>query len=112
GGAPGPAAGPPASGAVLNITAKDLAFNPRSLTARPNTAVTVAMNNQDEGIQHNFSVFRNNRATDPMSPGSVSSDLFTGPGVHNFNFTTAGPGTYYFRCDVHPDQMNGSFIVR
>ena len=27
-------------------------------------------------------------------------------------FTTPGAGTYYFHCDFHPDQMNGTFTVK
>ena len=26
-------------------------------------------------------------------------------------FTTPGPGSYYFYCDVHPTEMTGEFIV-
>jgi hypothetical protein len=33
----------------------------------------------------------------------VDTEKFTAPST---------PGTYYFHCDVHPDQMNGTFIVQ
>lgn len=103
-----PAAAPPPGAVVLKITAKDLAFNPRSLTAPPNTQVTVALDNQDPSVQHNFSVYKDKSYTQEVEKG----ELDTGPAVKNYTFTTPGAGTYFFRCDVHPDTMNGSFIVR
>jgi plastocyanin len=34
----------------------------------------------------------------------------TGRKTIDYTFTSPGPGTYYFRCDAHPD-MNGTFYV-
>src|SRR5258708_2538707 len=77
----GPGAAPPPGSVVLKITAKDLAFNPRSLTAPPNTPVTVALDNQDSSVQHNFSLYRDNKYTKDIAKG----DLDTGPAVKNYN---------------------------
>ena len=105
--APPPSA--PAGTMVLPITAQNLMFNPRSLTAPPNTSVIIRMNNQDSGVLHNVSVYTNNTATGRIF---VSTDLSTGPGTKDYSFTTPGAGTYFFRCDVHPDTMTGTFNVR
>jgi plastocyanin len=99
--------GPPPTGIVLKIVAKDLAYNPRSLSAPPNTTVTVALDVQDPGIQHNFSLYKDNKYESAIAKG----DIVTGPIVKNYTINTPAPGTYYFRCDVHPE-MSGSFIVR
>ncbi len=32
-------------------------------------------------------------------------------GERTYKFTTPAAGSYYFQCDVHPDQMNGSVVV-
>ena len=101
--------GTPAGGTVLQLTAQNLSFSPRTLTAPPNTQVTVRMNNQDAGVLHNVSVYTNSQATGRIF---VSTDLFAGPGTKDYTFTTPAPGAYFFRCDVHPDTMTGTFNVR
>ena len=40
-------------------------------------------------------------------------DTITGPATTTYTFTAPDEaGTYYFRCDVHPEQMNGDFVVQ
>jgi plastocyanin len=104
--APPPSA--PAGTVVLPITAQNSLFSPRTLTAPPNTSVIVRMNNLDAGVLHNVSVYTNNQATGRIF---VSTDLSAG-GTKDYAFTTPGAGTYFFRCDVHPDTMTGTFNVR
>ena len=104
-----PAPGAPSGGGTtLQITAANLQFNPRTLTAPPNTAITVRLNNQDAGVLHNVAVYNNSQASTRIFVG----DLHTGPGTKDYSFTTPGPGSYFFRCDVHPDTMTGTFNVR
>jgi plastocyanin len=63
----------------------------------------------DSGIPHNFAVYNNQSATTVIFRG----DVVTGPGTKTYTFTApATPGTYFFRCDVHPTQMTGQFIVQ
>ena len=101
----------PAGTLVLPVTVQNLAFSSRTLTAPPNTSVIIRLNNQDTGVLHNVSVYTNNQATGRIF---VSTDLSTGPGTKDYTFTTPGAGTYFFRCDVHPDTdtMTGTFNVR
>jgi hypothetical protein len=66
------------------------------------------MNNQDAGVLHNFAVYTNAQATTRVFMG----DLVAGPIVHDYTFTAPPPGTYFFRCDVHPDTMTGTFTSR
>jgi len=36
----------------------------------------------------------------------------TGPRQVEYGFVApTAPGNYFFRCDVHPDQMTGTFVV-
>ena len=107
-GAPGgPSDGPPGA-QVLQVGAQNLAFSPRSLSAPPNTRVTVRINNQDAGVLHNFAVYTNNQATSRIFIG----EFHTGPGIKDYSFETPAAGNYFFRCDTHPDTMTGSFVVR
>jgi plastocyanin len=101
---------PSAPGAtVIQLVAKDIAFDKRALTATAGQPVTVQFSNQDSGVLHNFALYNDKSASQKIFAG----DLSTGVTTVNYNFTAPSkPGTYYFRCDVHPDQMNGSFTVK
>ena len=98
-------------GGPVNVTvvAKNLAFDKRTITASPGADVTVTLDNQDAGVLHNIAFYTNRNASTKIAAG----DLVQGPGklVENFKAPTAA-GNYFFRCDAHPDQMTGSFVVK
>jgi plastocyanin len=99
----------PAPGtAVLDLLAKDLAFDKRTLEVPAGAEVTIRFDNADPGILHNFALYTNQEAQEEVFVG----DLTTGPVKVDFTFPAPAPGSYFFRCDVHPDQMTGTFIVR
>jgi plastocyanin len=112
----GPGATPPSGGGgatTFTLVAKNILFDKRSLTVPANTEITIELDNQDPGVLHNVAVYRSKSSTtNPLVPGSTSMAPFAGPGTKTLSFKTPAAGTYFFRCDVHPDTMNGSFIVR
>jgi len=70
--------------------------------------VTVNFDNMDDGIPHNVAVYTNASAAEEIFVG----ETITGPAQTTYTFTAPDePGTYFFRCDVHPQQMTGDFIV-
>jgi plastocyanin len=91
------------------VMAQNLAFNVSQITVPASSAVTVNLNNQDSGVPHTFSVYTNSAATTAIFVGST----VTGVATATYTFTAPSvPGTYFFRCDVHPTMMNGSFVVQ
>jgi plastocyanin len=70
--------------------------------------MTINFNNMDSGIQHNFAVY-----TDPSAATTIfKGQNVTGPGTVTYTFTAPStPGNYFFRCDVHPTIMTGTFKV-
>ena len=103
--------GPSTPGGPVEVTivAKDIKFDKRSITASAGSDVTVNFNNQDAGVQHNLAFYSNKAAAQTFFKG----ELFAGPATKTEKFTApTTAGTYFFRCDVHPDTMNGSFIVK
>jgi plastocyanin len=105
GGGGGPGPGP----VFVTIEAKNLGFNLKTITANAGTEVNVTLDNQDAGVPHNLAFYTDPSASQPIQVG----DLLTGPGMETITFTApASPGTYFFRCDVHPDQMTGAFVVQ
>ena len=99
----------PGGPVAVRLVAKDLKFDKRSIAASPGVQVTVTLDNQDAGILHNIAFYTNRNATQTIFKG----ELFPGPGIKEERFTSpTTAGNYYFRCDVHPDTMNGTFSVK
>jgi plastocyanin len=91
--------------ADLHLTARGLKFDHKTLVAIANTQISVTLDNKD-GIDHNFAVYTDKSGKDIIFRGDVFSDRK----AKTYTFKAPGPGTYFFRCDVHPD-MNGTFVV-
>jgi plastocyanin len=96
----------PADATVIDLIAVGTKFNKSSLEAAADKPVSIRFNNQDPAL-HNFALYTNRQATTKVFVG----DLLQGPATTVYNFTAPKAGSYYFRCDVHPE-MNGSFIVK
>jgi len=91
----------------LTIVAKNITFDKTSLQA-PAGPVKITFMNQDTGTVHDFHLFQGSNA----SGHSVGqTPLIAGPTTQTLTATLAA-GTYYFQCDVHPDQMKGTLTVR
>ncbi|HLF76766.1 MAG TPA: hypothetical protein VJB57_04680 [Dehalococcoidia bacterium] len=106
----GPSQGAPAPAGTtsLQLVARNILFDKRSLSAAANAPVQLTFDNTDVGTLHNFALYTNNRATTKIFGG----ELTTGPNVTVYRFTAPAAGSYFFRCDVHPDTMTGTFTSR
>jgi len=94
---------------AVTLVAKNLAFDKRTIAASPGVDVTVTLNNQDAGVSHNVSFYFNKTATTKIFTGN----LLAGPASQDEKFKApTAPGNYFFRCDAHPDQMTGTFVVK
>ncbi len=96
------------SATTVALTAQGLAFDKSSITVPAGATVTVNFNNMDAGIGHNFALYTDSSASTMLFRGAI----MTGPTTTTYTFTAPStPGTYFYRCDVHPTTMNGQFIV-
>ena len=96
------------SGTTVTVSAKNLAFDAKCLAAPANTPFTISFDNKDSGVPHNVAIFTDSSATKSLFTGSV----VTGPKTVTYHVPALKPGTYYFRCDVHPTTMHGTFVVK
>jgi plastocyanin len=94
------------NGTQLAITAFDSKFDKKCLAAPTNQAFTIDFNNLDRGIPHNVAIYEDQTASKTLFKG----DLVDGPGKTTYQVPGLSAGTWFFRCDPHPD-MNGTFIV-
>jgi plastocyanin len=102
------AGGEPCSpnGTKLSITSFDSKFDKKCLAAPANQAFTIDFTNLDRGIPHNVSIYQDQTASKAFFKG----ELIDGPGKTTYSVQGLSAGTYFFRCDPHPD-MNGTFIA-
>ena len=98
-----------AKNVTVDIMAKNVAFNISTITVPAGAEVTVNFDNQDASVAHNVAFYETSAAQKPIYVG----EIFKGVKTMVYNFKAPDkPGTYFFRCDVHPTQMKGQFIVK
>jgi len=104
-----PEAKTPVNAVTIYLSAKNIAYNKSTITVPAGANVTVHFDNQDSGVPHNFAVYDSSAAKVNIFRG----EIITGPKMISYHFTAPDkPGTYFFRCDVHPTIMTGQFIVK
>ena len=94
-------------GTALRITAFDNKFDKNCLAAPVNQDFTIDFSNLDRNIPHNLTIYEDQTARKALFKG----ELVDGPGKTTYSVPGLQGGTFYFRCDPHPE-MNGTFIVQ
>jgi cytochrome c oxidase subunit 2 len=96
-----------AGATVLKVTAKDIAFDTKTLEVPANQGFSIDFTNNDvAGTLHNIEI--------RGAEGSIIADPPTIDGGQSTNYTYAplGPGTYTFICKIHPiASMTGTLTV-
>ena len=101
----------PFTGQTVEVIALALAFNLKEITVNSGGQVRIRLDNRDATIDHNIAFSKSSTDTTLVSPGSRGI-TFKGPGVDDTVFDVPAAGSYFFRCDVHPTVMTGTFTVR
>lgn len=93
---------------TVDLVAENIAFDKSVITVPSGAHVTVNFVNRDSGVPHTFSVYETSAAQKVIFRGQA----VTGLGKIKYDFDAPiDPGTYFFRCDIHPSQMTGQFVV-
>jgi plastocyanin/mono/diheme cytochrome c family protein len=96
---------------VVQIAADNTAFDCDRITVSAGGQTRVAFENQ-ETVPHNIAFYRSESDLTPVASGSATP-VFPGPNqTQELTFGTPDAGQYFFRCDVHPVQMTGTYIVQ
>jgi plastocyanin len=90
----------------LTVVAKTIAFDVNEIVLKANSTITLTLDNQDPGIPHNLVILTSENGTKIFG-----QPYFNGPAKETWTFTSPGPGTYFFHCEVHAN-MKGTVIVR
>jgi hypothetical protein len=113
--APPATTGPPCtpSGTTLQISAQPTdpqtghpSFDEDCLAAPADSAFRIAFDIKDTD-KHNISIYTNVGASTPLFKGRIVD----GPAKVTYNVKALRAGEFYFRCDIHPIAMHGTFVV-
>ena len=99
-----PSGGPAASGTVLDVTAQNIDFVQKQVSAPANSAFTIHFDNQDASVPHDISI-KNSTGT-----AVFTGDLVTGVAQKDYSVPALPAGTYTFVCTVHSN-MTGTLTV-
>jgi len=104
-GTPGASAAPADPNAPV-IVADGMKFASGRVQVPAGKAFNLAFDNKD-GAPHNVAIY-----TDSSAGSSVfRGDIFGGPASRAYSVPALAAGTYFFRCDVHPD-MTGTIVAK
>jgi plastocyanin len=104
-GAKGAAACAP-SGTALALTAEHHKFDKDCLAATAGESFTIRFDNRDAD-RHNVAILPSHTSTETIFAG----DIVPGPKSTVYAVPNLKAGTYHFHCEVHPNLMNGTFVV-
>lgn len=95
------------SGTTVSVVASGTKFNSDCIAAPANQQFTLTYENKDP-LGHNIVFLESHTATQVM----FRADLFQGPATKTFTVGPFKAGTYAFHCEVHPNVMMGTFVVK
>jgi plastocyanin len=91
----------------VEIAARAVKFNKPEIHLPANQPAEIDFDNE-EPVPHNVAIYeREDFSGLPLFQGAV----IIGPEKTVYHLTAPGPGTYYFRCDIHPTTMTGKVLV-
>jgi plastocyanin len=93
---------------AISLTAEGMAFDRKEITVPAGAPVEMTFENRDNGVPHNFALYRDASASEAFFRGGV----IEGPRTVTYSFSAPPEaGRFFFRCDVHPKQMTGTFVT-
>ncbi|MDH4143327.1 MAG: cupredoxin domain-containing protein [Chloroflexota bacterium] len=92
-------------GAVLEISALNIAYDKSEMSAPADTPFQITFANNDPGIPHNVAI------KDGSGADVFTGDLFNGVETRTYDVPVLAAGSYTFYCTVHPN-MTGTLTVQ
>ena len=90
------------------VGAATAGFQPTTLTAKADTALTLIFDNQDNQAPHNVVIEDANKTAVAMG----DTTFFTGPAKKSYAVPALKAGSYIFTCQVHPSTMKGTLEIK
>jgi plastocyanin len=96
---------PSADANAIQISANNLKFSTATLSAPAGKSFQIQFTNQ-EAAPHNVAIYKDQSASQKV----FGQDPSGGPKTVVYQVGPLAAGSYFFRCDVHPD-MKGTLTV-
>jgi plastocyanin len=107
-----PSGSTPSSGGGVteNIAfeAEDFSFSTETTSVPPGATINVDFTNNGSA-PHTLTFYEDDAYTSPIS-GADSGQVSGGEST-SFSFTSLASGELYYRCEVHPSQMQGELAI-
>jgi len=94
------------SGTSLALTAQDHKFDKDCLAVPAGQAFTIRFDNKDND-RHSVAILPSHMSTETFFQG----DIVPGPKSVTYSVPALKAGTFHFHCQIHPNLMNGTFVV-
>jgi plastocyanin len=94
---------------TLNVAAQDFSFSPGELEATRGKPYTIALDNRGQ-FPHTLTVYEDEDFTRKVA--QADTGRVAGGASGQFVVTFNEAKDYYFRCEVHPTQMQGEIKVQ
>lgn len=85
-------------------------FTPNTLTGPTDDDLTIAFNNNDEGVPHAIQIFEGESPDGDPVFAPKDGETITGVAATVYNFGPLDAGTYTWNCPVHPS-MTGTLTI-
>lgn len=98
---------------AVEVLAENILFIPEEIAfpeAEEGSEVSIFFVNQDQGIPHNIYIYPIENEEPQLDSPVFEGATFDGVASEVYEFAAPAPGTYYFNCTVHPQQMTGTVI--
>jgi plastocyanin len=95
------------SGTSLTLSAQNTSYDKDCLAAPAAQAFTISFANRQKDVSHNVVILKEHQGEALFRGG----DPFPGVQTEVYNVPPMTAGEYHFHCEVHPDVMQGKFIV-
>jgi plastocyanin len=94
----------PPSEADVTVVAQDMKFVQAEVKVKADAAFSLLLDNKD-GMPHNVAIYTDSSAKTALYVGEMVTN-----GQIVYDVPALKPGTYFFKCDLHPD-MVGSIVA-
>jgi hypothetical protein len=108
----------PHEGTTLRVTARNITFLTADnsgpvgcLSVLPGTPFRLVFANRDRGVVHDVAIIRGPRMYSFNPPTLFRTPEFAGVRTQSYRVGPMPAGMWTFHCDLHPDAMEGAFIV-
>lgn len=95
---------------VVEISAQNIQFDTDTLTVPAGEAFVIRFANNDAGVPHNVAIYAEDPDENPDAEVLFQGEVFNGVATVDYEVAALEAGSYFFRCDVHP-QMKGEVVV-